>query len=136
MASETPLVYADFNKWQGNDDGKFVLVLTTLGTRVSFKLANVEPIEGLAVRFWTDDGDTDGNFDPLVAEGVLHQDPDDGLWVGICERETIMNVSETPQVHWARSVDWKQTNSALDAALQGDHRSSTLDRTEWQRNGK
>lgn len=119
------MVYANFNKWQGTDDGKFVLILTTLGTRVILQLTDTTPSEGLELRFWTDDGDAVGNFDPLIAEGVLRLDADDH-WLGVCERESIMNVSQTPADHWARAVDWAGVSSALSTAVGKSHPSSTL----------
>jgi hypothetical protein len=85
-----PRVYVDFMK----TDGKGRLLLTTVGTREDLTHLGIELIEGLELDLYSDDADDNGNFDPLLAAGVVIFNAELGKWVARVDRKMIRHASE------------------------------------------
>lgn len=86
-------VYADLNKWE-EVDGDFRVILTTMGTQQDLRKYGIALKEGLALSFWMDDGDDEGNLDPLYFDGILHYNEESQNWVAVVDRKSICNASE------------------------------------------
>jgi hypothetical protein len=89
----TPRLYADFNKWDG--DGKLRwLILTCKGTSDDLAHLGIQFVEGLEVTFYADDSDLAGNSDELEADGYVHFHKESNQWVGIIDWNAIRHVSD------------------------------------------
>ncbi len=86
-------VYADLNKWE-EVNKQFRVILTTRGTHQDLQRYGITLEEGLTLDFWMDDGDANGNPDPLYFQGIVHYDEDAQHWVAVVVREEIRNASE------------------------------------------
>ena len=88
-----PRVYADLNKWE-QVDGQFRVLLTTRGTQQDLQKYNILLQDGRVLDFWMDDGDAEGNPDPLYFQGELRYDTNAQRWVAVVNRRDIRNASE------------------------------------------
>jgi hypothetical protein len=88
-----PRLYADFNKWDGDGNVRW-LILTCRGTFDDLIRLNIQLTEGLQVVFYADDSDTDGNSDEIEADGSVHFDKNANQWVGIIDWSAIHHVSD------------------------------------------
>ncbi len=90
---ENQRVYADLNKWE-EVNKQFRVILTTRGTHQDLQRYGITLEEGLTLDFWMDDGDVNGNPDPLYFQGIVHYNEDAQHWVAVVVREEIRNASE------------------------------------------
>jgi len=86
-----PLVYADYHKT--DDRGR--VVLACHGTFRDIEKHGISLEEGLALTFYMDDADDDGNADELLVDGVLEYDATSSRWVAVIDRETFRHASES-----------------------------------------
>ena len=89
-------IYADLNKSFDGDEG-YGVILTCRGTWEDLKKYEVELVEGLAVEFWMDDGDDEGNEDPLFFEGTVHYDATQSHWIALIDESSFRHASEVNQ---------------------------------------
>jgi hypothetical protein len=88
MAS--PRVYADFQ----NLDDENRLRLICAGTRRDLKRQGIELQEGMALTFYTDDANDNGQPDELLADGIVHFNKADNCWVAQIDWNAIRHASE------------------------------------------
>ena len=86
-------IYSDLNKWE-EVNGEFRVILTTMGTHQDLRKYGISLKEGLALDFWMDNGDDEGNLDPLYFNGIVHYDASGQNWVAVVDHENIHNASE------------------------------------------
>lgn len=82
-------VYADLNKIGGHR-----VYLTCLGTREDMERHGLTMQEGMALRFWTDDEDLEGNADPFLFEGIVTFDTEYGVWAADLDWKRLRHVSD------------------------------------------
>jgi hypothetical protein len=85
-----PRVYADFQ----NLDDSNRLRLTCAGTIADLAHKSIELHEGLALTFYTDDADDQGEPDELRTDGVVHYDEHDRTWVASVDWSAIRHESD------------------------------------------
>jgi hypothetical protein len=85
-----PRIYADYMKT--DDDGRLVLVC--YGTARDLDRHGVVLEKGLALTFYMDDGDDDGNPDDLLVDGVVEYDEELKRWVADIDESTFRHASE------------------------------------------
>ena len=83
-------IYADFQKL----DDFNRLKLTCAGTYSDLERTGIRLEEGLALTFYTDDGDDDGRPDDLLVDGIVHYDPDEEYWTAEVDWNSLRHVSE------------------------------------------
>jgi hypothetical protein len=88
MAS--PRVYADFQ----NLDDENRLRLICAGTRDDLERQGIELREGMALTFYTDDANDEGQPDELLADGVVRFNKADNCWVAEIDWNAIQHASE------------------------------------------
>lgn len=86
-------VYADLNKWE-EVEGQFRVILTTRGTSEDLQKHGITLEEGQVLDFWMDDGDANGNPDPLHFPGEVHYDEQKSRWVADVNPDAIYHASE------------------------------------------
>ncbi len=84
-------VYADLNKLDGDE-----IPLTTLGTVWDLAYHNLELSENIRLPMWTDDGDKDGIFDPILFTAIIKRSPE-GIWYAQINREELIHFSDSKQ---------------------------------------
>ena len=90
---DKPRVYADLNGgWRKED--KYIVPLNSRATDTDIHLLGYTLTPGLKVDFWTDDGDDEGNLDPLLFEGVVQFDEHEQKWVAVADWNGFRNASE------------------------------------------
>ena len=90
-------IYADLNKW-AEVDGQFRAILTTRGTHQDLQKYGLTLEEGLLLDFWMDDGDTEGNPDPLHFQGIVHYDETRSCWVANVNPDAIHHASDQKSI--------------------------------------
>jgi hypothetical protein len=85
-----PRVYADFH----NLDDENRLRLTCAGTRRDLARHGIELQEGTRLTLYTDDEDDDGQPDELLAEGLVHFNHAEGIWVAAIDWSAIRHASD------------------------------------------
>jgi hypothetical protein len=88
-----PRLYADFNKWDGDGESRW-LILTCKGTSDDLERLNIQLTEGLEVTFFSDDSDQAGNSDEIEADGYVHFDTNTNQWVGMIDWNAIRHASD------------------------------------------
>lgn len=89
-------IYADLMKWDQNDDEDLRrVILTCRSTFEDLKRNNLKFEQGKTYRFWMDDSDDEGNFDPLHFDGEVQFDQKRNCWVALIDWGLIVNKSET-----------------------------------------
>jgi hypothetical protein len=79
---DSPRVYADLNGgWRQGD--QYTFSLNSRATEADLQRLGLSPAPGLLVDFWTDDGDEQGNPDPLLFQGVVQFDEDRKQWIAV-----------------------------------------------------
>jgi hypothetical protein len=86
----TPKVYADFH----NLDDFNRLRLTCAGTTADLESEGVQLREGLALTFYMDDADDQGQADELRVEGTVHYHEAERCWVASVDWSTVRHASE------------------------------------------
>jgi hypothetical protein len=86
----TPKVYADF---QNLDDANR-LRLTCAGTLADLEREGIRLREGLALTFYTDDADDQGQPDELRVEGVVRYDHESQCWVAAVDWDALRHASD------------------------------------------
>ena len=86
----TPKVYADFQ----NLDDHNRLRLTCAGTLQDLTREGVQLREGLALTFYTDDADDQGQPDELRVDGVVHYDQATQGWVAAVDWNALRHASD------------------------------------------
>lgn len=100
---DKPQIYADLNKWE-EVEGQFRVILTTRGTHEDLQKHGLTLKEGMTLDFWTDDGDAEGNSDPLYFQGVVTYDPKANCWTAAVNPEAIHHASEEKSSQKAEPV--------------------------------
>lgn len=90
---DKPRVYADLNAGWKTGDNYFV-PLNSRATQEDLRQLGLSLTPGLAVDFWTDDGDDAGNPDPLLFQGVIQFDEDTQSLVAVTAWSDFRNASE------------------------------------------
>jgi hypothetical protein len=85
-----PKIYADFQ----NLDDFNRLRLTCAGTIADLARQGIELREGLILTFCMDDADDQDKPDELLAEGVVHFDPEERVWVASIDWSAVRHASE------------------------------------------
>jgi hypothetical protein len=85
-----PRVYADFH----NLDDCNRLRLNCVGTLDDLARQGIELKEGLALMFYTDDADDQGQKDELETEGVVHFDTHEQCWLATVDWSCLHHASE------------------------------------------
>lgn len=85
-----PRVYADFMKLDDLDR----LILITIGSRNDLLKLGTQLKSGMAVVFYDDDANEDGEPDDLEADGTLLYDHAAGHWVGVYDRSSLRHASD------------------------------------------
>jgi hypothetical protein len=96
-----PRIYADFQ----NLDDENRLRLTCAGTLADLSRHEIELREGLALTFYTDDGDEQGRPDELRADGVVHFNEQEKCWVAAIDWTAIRHASDELQRNGAQRLD-------------------------------
>lgn len=86
-------VYADFN----NLDDCNRLRLTCAGTVKDLAHQGIQLREGLALTFYTDDADDQGQPDELLVEGTVHYDEAERAWSAVVDWSAVWHASAEPQ---------------------------------------
>ena len=92
-SSNKPRIYADFNKWDGDEASRW-LILTCKGTFDDIARLNIQLVEGLEVMFYSDDSNQTGESDDIEADGHVHFDSNSNQWVGIVDWNAIRHASD------------------------------------------
>ena len=91
---DKPRIYADLNGgWRVGDE--YIVPLNSSATTGDLRLLDYTLSPGLTVDFWTDDGDDEGNLDPLLFQGVIQFDDDAQHWVAVADWNEFHHASET-----------------------------------------
>ena len=90
-----PKVYADFH----NLDDSNRLRLTCTGTIDDLARQRIELSEGMALTFYMDDADDQGDADELRAEGVVHYDESECSWVASVDWSAVRHSSDEGKSH-------------------------------------
>ena len=85
-----PRIYADYLK----TDSYGRLILVCFGTVRDLKQYGIELEDGLALTFYTDDGDDAGNRDDLLVDGVVSYDEAARRWVAVIDEATFRHASD------------------------------------------
>lgn len=86
-------VYADLNGgWRVEEE--YVVPLNSSATENDLQILGYRLMPGLVVDFWTDDGDDEGNLDPLLFQGVIQFDEDTQRWIAVADWNGFQNASE------------------------------------------
>jgi hypothetical protein len=85
-----PRIYADYQK----TDGFGRLILVCYGTARDLERQGIVLEKGLALTFYMDDGDDDGNPDDLLVDGVVEYDEEQKNWVAVMDQDTFRHASE------------------------------------------
>lgn len=90
---DKPRVYADLNAgWKTG--GSYFVPLNSRATQDDLRQLGRSLTPGVAVDFWTDDGDDAGNPDPLLFQGVIHFDENTQSLVAVTAWSDFRNASE------------------------------------------
>ena len=90
---DKPRIYADLNGG-GRIGDKYIVPLNSSATMEDLHLLGYTLSPGLTMDFWTDDGDDDGNLDPLLFQGVIYFDNDTQHWVAVAQWDEFHHASE------------------------------------------
>lgn len=90
---DRPRVYVDLNGG-GRVGDTFIVPLNCRGTANDLQKRHLMLHEGLWLDFWMDDGDEEGNPDPLLFAGSVHWLEDEGQWVARIDWNGFQNASE------------------------------------------
>ena len=71
----------------------------TVGTFEDLRPEGIAPSEGIAIRFWCDDGDSNGNEDPLLLDGTIHDDSQYEYWYALIDEEAYRHASGELKKH-------------------------------------
>ncbi len=93
QSTNKPRIYADFNKWEGDEESRW-LVLTCKGTIEDLARLGVQVRDGLEVTFYTDDTAENGSADELEADGHVRFDAKANCWIGIIDWNAIRHASD------------------------------------------
>jgi hypothetical protein len=95
---DKPRVYADLNGgWRHGDDYTFFLDSRT--TDADLQRLGYSLTAGLKVDFWTDDGDDEGNPDPLLFRGMIQFHEETQKWVAVTGWNDFRHASEIKVAH-------------------------------------
>ncbi len=90
---DKPRIYADLNGgWR--KENNYVVPLNSSATENDLHLLGYTLSPGLTIDFWTDDGDDDGNLDPLLFQGVIRFEEDTQRWVAVAQWNEFHHASE------------------------------------------
>jgi len=90
---DKPRVYADLNGgWRDGDN--YVLWLNSSATERDLRHFGRALTPGLVLDFWTDDGDDEGNLDPLLFQGEVGFDEEKQNWYAVAPWNDFHNASE------------------------------------------
>ncbi len=94
---DKPRVYADLNGgWPQGD--AYIFSLNSRATESDMRYLGYSLTPGLVLDFWTDDGDDDGNPDPLLFRAMIQFDEDLQKWIGVADNDSFLHASEVKQV--------------------------------------
>jgi hypothetical protein len=85
-----PRVYADFH----NLDDENRIRLTSVGTQRDLRKLGIDLKDGLALTFYMDDADDQGNPDDIMVDGVVHGAGKKNAWVAVVDWETVYHASD------------------------------------------
>lgn len=77
---DRPRVYVDLNGG-GHVGNTYITSLDSRATTTDLQKHHITLEEGKSLDFWTDDGDDEGNPDPLLFAGSVHWLEDESQWV-------------------------------------------------------
>jgi hypothetical protein len=106
----TPRIYADFH----NLDDHNRLRLTCAGTLEDLKREGIQLREGLALTFYTDDADDQGQPDELRVDGVVHYDTESQCWVGAVDWHALRHASDEQLRNGAHEADAPENQSSAE----------------------
>ena len=66
----------------------------TVGTFEDLLAEGINPAEGMSIRFWSGDADSDGKDDPLLFEGTIHYDSELRKWYALIDETTYHHESD------------------------------------------
>ena len=93
---DKPRVYADLNGgWREGDN--YVLWLNSSATESDLLYLGYSLASGLVVDFWTDDGDDEGNLDPLLFRGKVDYDEEKQKWFAVTPWDSFQHASKLKQ---------------------------------------
>lgn len=90
---DRPRVYVDLNGG-GRVGDTYIASLDSRATAADLLKFGITPQEGMRLHFWTDDGDAEGNPDPLLFMGSLHFSEEEGVWMAHIDWNGFRNASE------------------------------------------
>ena len=90
---DKPRIYADLNGG-GRIEDKYIVPLNSSATMEDLHLLGYTLSPGLTIDFWTDDGDDDGNLDPLLFQGVIQFEENTQRWVAVAQWNEFHHASE------------------------------------------
>jgi hypothetical protein len=85
-----PRIYGDFHKL--DDENR--ICLTTVGTKQDLERLGIQLQEGMALTFYMDDADDQGNSDDIMVDGRAHFSESDNRWVGTVDWANVYHASE------------------------------------------
>ena len=101
---DKPRVYADLNGgWRVGDE--YIVPLNSRATEKDLQSLGHVLTPGLSVDFWTDDGDDEGNLDPLLFQGKVQFDEDTQKWVAVADWDGFHNASELNKSAETQHID-------------------------------
>jgi hypothetical protein len=83
-------IYADYLKT--DNDGRLTLIC--YGTARDLERHGIVLEEGLALTFYMDDGDDEGNPDDLLVDGIVEYNEELKQWVAVIDQATFRHASE------------------------------------------
>ena len=90
---DKPRVYADLNAgWKAGDN--YIVPLNSHATQSDLRQLGYSLTPGLAIDFWTDDGDDAGNLDPLLFQCIIQFDEDSQHWIAVAVWNDFSHASE------------------------------------------
>jgi len=86
-------IYLDLNSG-GKVGNSYVVTLDKQGTVADLQKNGMALREGVILDFWSDDGDDNGNPDPLLFQGTVKFDTVVNQWVAIVDWNGFMHASD------------------------------------------
>lgn len=90
---DKPRVYLDLNSGSRVGDS-YIALLDSRATSADIRENGLILEEGLAVDFWSDDGDDNGRPNPLIFRGIVHFDESLAQWTAVMDWNSFTHVSE------------------------------------------
>ena len=95
---DKPRIYQDLNSG-GKVDDSYIVTLNNRDIVTDLKKSGTALREGMILDFWSDDGDENGNPDPLLFQGIVQFDTVVNQWVAIVDWNKFIHASDLKNIY-------------------------------------